>query len=304
VHALGVPRTGERAAWWLRWVGSMGNSGSGGGGGGETVRWSWSDGSDALLPGKVRRGSVNEDSGAAPRERTMGLAPGALSMLNSVIGTGILALPIAFSRVGYGLGVILVTVCCVLAAISLVIIGICATEVGATSYGTMIERSLGPRWGTLSSLIVSLYGFGACLAYSLVIASNMTDLLNDQGWVSANEPIIPGQTGDNWYTFDNRRFWIIAPAIGVVLPLCLLPNYSALRFASVLATSSMIYLATVIAVLGFIAASRHGLPVWRGEEGSRVSSPTLPPAICCEQDDVCCYLHCDQPCINLRVMSL
>ena len=271
----------------------MGNSGSSGSTGGEPARWSWSDGTDALLPGKSRRGSVNEDD-AVPRERTMGLAPGAASMLNSVIGTGILALPIAFSRVGYALGVILLVVCCILAGISLVIIGICSTEVGATSYGTMVERALGPRWGALSSLMVSLHGFGACLAYSLVIATNMTDLLNDQGWVGANQPIIPGQTGDNWWTFDNRRFWIVAPAIGVVLPLCLLPNYNALRFASFLATSSMVYLTAVIAVLGFVAASRDGLPIWRADESSRLTSPPLPPAICCEQEDVrrhCRWLH-------------
>ena len=258
----------------------MGNSGSS-----SKSRWSWSDGSDALLPGKGRRGSVNDDV-AAPRERTMGVVPGAASMLNSVIGTGILALPIAFSRVGWALGIILLAVCCALAGLSLVVIGICSTEVGATSYGTMIERALGPRWGKLSSAIVSMHGFGACLAYSLVIATNMTDLLNDQGWVGANQPIIPGQTGDNWWTFDNRRFWVVAPAIGVVLPLCLLPNYNALRFASVMATSSMVYLTSVIAVLGFIAASRDGLPIWRAAEGSRISSPTLPPAICCEADDV------------------
>ena len=293
--------------------------------------WSWSsDGAnDALLGGKQRRGSVNEEQNLAPRERTMGIIPGAASMLNSVIGTGILALPVAFSRVGYGLGIVLLVVCCILAAVSLVIIGICSTEVGcaagssprfsrslarslalshtdtytggsasvpvlthllhsrrATSYGTMIERALGPRWGKLSSLIVALHMYGACLAYSLVIATNMTDLLNDQGWVGANEPIIPGQTGDNWWTFDNRRFWVVAPAVGVVLPLILLPNYSALRFASVLATSSMVYLTAVIAVLGFIGANRDGLPLWRGEADSRISSPTLPPAICCEQDDV------------------
>ena len=181
----------------------MGNSGSSAGG--ETARWSWSDGSDALLPGKVRRGSVNEDGGVQ-RERTMGVLPGAVSMLNSVIGTGILALPIAFSRVGYGLGVILLAICCVLAAISLVIIGICSTEVGATSYGTMVERALGKRWGALSSLMVSLHGFGACLAYSLVIATNMTDLLNDQVCVCACLPL-SHSLRPTWPPFAPRAGW-------------------------------------------------------------------------------------------------
>lgn len=258
----------------------MGNSGG-------KSRWSWSEGdggSDALLR-QQRRGSVNEET-VAPRERTMGIVPGAASMLNSVIGTGILALPIAFSRVGYVMGLILLGVCMVLAGLSLVIIGICSTEVGATSYGTMVERSLGRAWGKLASAVISLHMFGACLAYSLVIATNMTDLLNDQGWVDANEPIIPGQTGDNWHTFDNRRFWVVAPAIGVVLPLCLLPNYNALRYASLMATSSMVYLTAVIAVLGFVGASRGGLPLWRAEPDSRVSAPTLPPRQCCERDAV------------------
>ena len=219
------------------------------------------DATKPLLPG-ARRGSVNEIAGdsdfKSPVERSMGIIPSMASMLNSVIGTGILALPIAFSRVGYGLGFVLMILCVLISSSSLVVIGMCVTETGATSYGTMMTMVVGKFWGRVTAVVVALQAFGVCIAYSLVIAQNMVDLLDNQGWVT--EPIFRGGFGD---VIDNRRFWVIVPAVVLVGPLCMLKNYSKLRFASLGATTSMMYLSGLIGLYGIISASRGHLPVWR-----------------------------------------
>eukprot|EP01052_Picozoa_sp_SAG31_P037302 SAG31_NODE_4797_length_2952_cov_6.463722_2_plen_354_part_00 len=271
---------------------------------------------------KARRGSVNDvsdaDDGAgfkSPRPRTMSILPSTATLLNSVIGTGILALPVAFSRVGWGLGTMVMLTCMCISGSSLVVLGLCVTEVrsciagsptappactsvrqvlfrclscssfcvpevassgcytmthqtlccsaalmfqvGATSYGSMMATAVGPIWGKISSIVVASHAFGVCIAYSLVIAQNMVDLLNDQGYIT--EPIFKGDFG----TFlTNRRFWILVPTLGAVMPLCMLPNYNALRSASLTATSTMIYLSSVILIYGLVAASAGQLPVW------------------------------------------
>lgn len=222
------------------------------------------DSKEPLLTEKsTRRGSVNDLSDdstggfKSPQPRTMAIIPSSASMLNSVIGTGILALPIAFSRVGYGLGTIIMIVCMCLSWGTLVVIGLCVTETGATSYGTMMTLAVGKFWGRVTSVMVILHAFGVCIAYSLVIAQNLVDLLNDQGLITG--PIFGGGFGD---VIDNRRFWVIVPTLIAVIPLCMLPNYNKLRHASLGATSSMIYLSGLIAVYGIIAAARGQLPVW------------------------------------------
>lgn len=340
---------------------------------------------DALLTAETlstkpaRRGSTqseiyrNPTGYLSPRERTMNVVPSAASMLNSVIGTGILALPVAFSQVGWLLGSFIMVLCMLLSGGSLVILGLCVTEVGATSYGTMVTKVMGPRWGKLTGCIVAFHGFAVCIAYSIVIAQNLTDLLNDQGWVTgpilcecpvscepgvcyqlagiapdvcltapddmcreldeagceddpagawsdscaalndagdawsvtscddiATEAQCTGGGGESWTgetraceltCFDNRRFWVVVPAIGLVLPLCFLKNYNSLRFASMGATSSMLFLATVIAVYGIYAGSRDELPVWTDSSevspleikprDQRVTQALLHPLICC-----------------------
>ena len=63
---------------------------------------------------------------------------------------------------------------------------------------------------------------GTATVYSVVISANVTDLLNDQGWVTT--PIMgSGALGDY---VDNRRFFILVSTFGVLIPLCLLPNFN------------------------------------------------------------------------------
>jgi hypothetical protein len=55
-----------------------------------------------------RRGSLNEVEYLSPRPRNMGILGCVASTMNAVIGTGILALPVAFSRLGSGLGSVVI----------------------------------------------------------------------------------------------------------------------------------------------------------------------------------------------------
>ena len=60
-----------------------------------------------------------------------------------MIGTGILALPVAFSRVGTGLGTVVIIVCAAVCFVSLVSLGQVVTKVGGTSYGHTMDLAVG-----------------------------------------------------------------------------------------------------------------------------------------------------------------
>ncbi len=252
------------------------------------------DGSAPLLGG-TRRGSVNTVGGGSkaeeylsPLERNMGIIGSVASVMNAVIGTGILALPVAFSRVGVVLGIVIMIFCAILCFVSLLALGQVITKVGGTSYGNTMDLSVGGASGTIVSLIVLAFCWGVCVIYSVVISSNLTDLLFEQGLITS--PIIPG--------IDNRQFWILATTVGVIIPLCMLPNFDKLKYAAMFATSSMVYLTGVIAGFLILSATRDAVPVWEagrepvlgaaegvrtpiGPRDSRVTAPLLHPEICC-----------------------
>jgi hypothetical protein len=83
----------------------------------------------------------------------------------------------------------------------------------------------------------------------------------------------------------------------VLVPLCLLPNFDRLKYLAMFASSSMMYLAAVIAGYMFLSAGRGELPLWEagvgptegaeglptpiGPRGARVTGALLHPDICC-----------------------
>ena len=221
--------------------------------------------------GRGRRGSVNAAKPAggeyiSPRERNMGIIGSIASVMNAVIGTGILALPVAFSGVGVVLGIVVMAVCALLCFVSLLGLGQVIVKVGGVSYGHTMDLAIGGAAGTIISAIVLAFCWGVCVIYSVVISANLTDLLFEQGLIT--ETIIPG--------IENRQFWILATTVCVLIPLCMLPNFDKLKYAAMFATSSMVYLTGVIAGFLILSATRAAVPVW---EAGREPVPA-PPRAC------------------------
>ena len=227
----------------------------------------------------------------SPRERNMGIIGSIASVMNAVIGTGILALPVAFSRVGWALGTGLISFCALLTFVTLLALGHMVTEVGGVSYGNTMELILGRAASAAVSVIIAVYCWGICVVYSVVISANLDDLMTEQNLVTGK--IIPGRF------IENRQAYILFTTFGVLIPLCMLPNFDRLKYAAMFATSSMIYLTGVIAGLMFLSASRGATPVWEagrelvegaadaelltpiGLRVDRVTAPLLHPQICC-----------------------
>ena len=130
-----------------------------------------------------RRGSLNEVEYLSPRPRNMGILGCVASTMNAVIGTGILALPVAFSRLGSGLGSVVIVTCALVCWVSLVAFGQVVIKVGGVSYGHTMDLAVGGWSGPLLSVVVGCFCFGVCVVYSVVISSNVRDLLFDTGLV-------------------------------------------------------------------------------------------------------------------------
>lgn len=252
-----------------------------------------SDGIDVDVE-RSRRPSINDPPSdgkyLSPLPRNMGIIGSVASVMNAVIGTGILALPVAFSGVGFTLGAILIVVCAGMCFVSLLALGDVVVKVGGTSYGNTMEKAIGSKAiANLISVVILAFCWGVCVVYNVVISANLTDLLFDQGLIT--EEVIPG--------IDNRQFWLLITTSCIIIPLCMLPNFDKLKYAAIFATTSMIYLTGVIAGYQFYAASRNELPIWEagrelvadagiedlftpiGSRDSRVTRPLLHPEICC-----------------------
>ena len=137
-----------------------------------------------------------------------------------------------------------------------------------------MEKAVGPKCGTFISAVVLLFTWGVCIVYHVIISTNLNDFFIEQNLITTE--ILPG--------LENRRFWLLVRSyiwfpindrsceqyvnvrsqdwgaqvttVGVVIPLCMLPNFNKLKYAASFATTSMVYLTAVIAAYLFISSSR------------------------------------------------
>jgi len=98
--------------------------------------------------------------------------------MKSVFGTGILAMPFAFSQVGIYTGIVATTVmCCWSFYTSLLIAQCCSRVPTARTYGDIAAATLGCFGSVLGKMNILLNSCLACVAYAIFAATNITDVV-------------------------------------------------------------------------------------------------------------------------------
>jgi amino acid permease len=104
-----------------------------------------------------------------------------ISLTNTVVGSGILGLPYAFSCTGWVLGVVLLTVCSILSSISLYLLALCASKTSKPASFYSVAEIVSPGYGVLIDIAVALKCFGVATSYLIVIGDLMPDVMADIG---------------------------------------------------------------------------------------------------------------------------
>ncbi|ALC40785.1 CG13743, partial [Drosophila busckii] len=194
------------------------------------------------------------------QQQQAGIAGDALSSLpqasfnyiNSIVGSGVIGIPYALHRAGFGLGLALLILVAYITDYSLILMVRCGHICGRFSYPGIMEAAYGKYGYYLLSLLQFMYPFlGKCL----IVESHLTNNFNVfffcyTAMISYN--VVVGDTlskvlvrlipswGDSMGAV--RLGVVFFVTVGVVVPLCLYKNVSRLARASFISLACVVFI--------------------------------------------------------------
>lgn len=161
---------------------------------------------------------------------TMSLNGGVANLTNTILGVGTMAMPYALRMCGITMYTVLMLGVCVAAmkAVGVLFQAVEMLKVKNPRYPSLGRATYG-FWGEqIASWAVTLQQFGACIAYTVVIADLLQPVLKTSG-----------------LGFFEERWPLQMVVMGcIVFPLCLLPTLDSLKFVS--STSITLILCVVL----------------------------------------------------------
>jgi amino acid permease len=181
---------------------------------------------DSVSEGGSRQSSVSYESNI----RSATMASCFFNLANTIVGSGMLGLPYAYSHSGWVLGSFLLLVCGCSSAFALHLLSLCAAKQGAPSSFYSIASVAMPVLTVVIDGAVAIKCFGVATSYLIVIADLMPDVMEQLG-ASAGA--------------QDRKLWVFL-GFCVVAPLSLLRNLDSLKFTSTLSIGFVIFLTILI----------------------------------------------------------
>ncbi|KAJ9461504.1 Vacuolar amino acid transporter 7 [Diplonema papillatum] len=153
-----------------------------------------------------------------------------INILKNIVGSGMLAIPYAFSLAGYGTGLAMFVLIQVAAVTNLYFIMkscdmVRAVGVDPTSYLSMANTAWGTRAGQLVEVVVTCYTWSTLIAYGVLFVQffqDPIDGLGAPGWVSG-------------------KVFILCVSFVVLLPLCCMEHIEMLKLTSVAGNAVLAY---------------------------------------------------------------
>eukprot|EP01065_Artemidia_motanka_P000702 TRINITY_DN10320_c0_g1_i1.p1 TRINITY_DN10320_c0_g1~~TRINITY_DN10320_c0_g1_i1.p1 ORF type:complete len:582 (+),score=188.19 TRINITY_DN10320_c0_g1_i1:62-1747(+) len=164
------------------------------------------------------------------------------NLCNVCLGAGTLSMPFAFSKVGIVGGLFILTLIYAFMVLSAMLLTDVAREqhiraIGST-YGALIFSVWG-RAGTIATnCVVVVATFGIAIAYFQLAGDLIAPPIGY--WL--------GDTPKDYCNFFAEREGPIYVALGLQAVLCVMPTLNALRYVSLLAVVSMLYLTAIIVI--------------------------------------------------------
>ncbi|KAF7118476.1 hypothetical protein CNMCM5793_008002 [Aspergillus hiratsukae] len=201
-----------------------------------------------------------------------------INLVNTIIGAGVLAMPLAISRMGIVLGIFVILWSGMTAGLGLYLQARCAQYLdrGSSSFFALSQLTY-PNAAVVFDAAIAIKCFGVGVSYLIIIGDLMPGVV--QGFV--------GSTPAYDFLVD-RHFWVTAFML-IVIPLSYLRRLDSLKYTSIAALVSMGYL-VILVVYHFVKGDTvdHRGPVrvihWAGPIPALSSLPVIVFAFTCHQN--------------------
>ncbi|TDG51746.1 hypothetical protein AWZ03_001806 [Drosophila navojoa] len=158
------------------------------------------------------------------------LPQASFNYINSIVGSGVIGIPYALHRAGFGLGLALLILVAYITDYSLILMVRCGHICGRFSYPGIMEAAYGKYGYYLLSLLQFMYPFLAMISYNVVVGDTLSKVL---------VRFFPSW-GDSMGAV--RLGVVFFVTVGVVVPLCLYKNVSRLARASFISLACVVFI--------------------------------------------------------------
>ncbi|KAG2018930.1 hypothetical protein GB937_005568 [Aspergillus fischeri] len=201
-----------------------------------------------------------------------------INLVNTIIGAGVLAMPLAISRMGMALGICVILWSGMTAGLGLYLQARCAQYLdrGSSSFFALSQLTY-PNAAVIFDAAIAIKCFGVGVSYLIIIGDLMPGVV--QGFV--------GTTPAYEFLVD-RHFWVTAFML-IVIPLSYLRRLDSLKYTSIAALVSMGYL-VILVVYHFVKGDTMDergpvrLIHWAGPIPALSSLPVIVFAFTCHQN--------------------
>ncbi|PVU91210.1 hypothetical protein BB559_004252 [Furculomyces boomerangus] len=173
-------------------------------------------------------------------EHTGTIYSSSVILCNTILGSGLLAMPFALSNVGLFLGMFLILFSGFASGFGLYLLGKCAQEIPdrKSSFFSVAEQTY-PKAALLFDLAVAIKCFGVSISYLIIFG----DLVPQ---------VVTFFTGNDTSFFATRLFWITFGIVGMT-PLTFQKRLDSLKYASLVAMFAVLYFVIVVSQYYFFA---------------------------------------------------
>ncbi|CAI7594225.1 hypothetical protein PCG10_003414 [Penicillium crustosum] len=205
-------------------------------------------------------------------------ASSVINLVNTIIGAGVLAMPLAISRMGIVLGVCVILWSAATAGFGLYLQSLCAQYLdrGSASFFALSQLTY-PNAAVVFDCAIAIKCFGVGVSYLIIIGDLMPGVV--QGFVGS-------EAGYDFLV--DRHFWVTAFML-IVIPISYLRRLDSLKYTSIAALMSMAYLVVLVVykfVQGDTMEDRGPIRVghWEGAVPTLSSLPVIVFAFTCHQN--------------------
>lgn len=173
-------------------------------------------------------------------EPTASVCSSIMSMILSVIGPGVLAVPYAVAQTGWAAAGILLLITGCMNMLTLHLNIECARQLSPhASYSSLCQRTL-PRLNIAVDLSVAFTVFGSGCGYLVVIGDLLPDAVRT----------IEENHGREF--LEDRRFWISLMVIVFIFPLVRMKRMDSLRFTSFISVCCLFFMMFIVILYAFM----------------------------------------------------
>lgn len=232
-----------------------------------------SGGTGAGIMAPQRRGRISKVGGGSASMMSSNI-----NLVNTIIGAGTLAMPLAMSHFGVMLGVILIVWCGLTSAFGLYLQGRCSRYIdrGSSSFFALSQMTY-PNAAVVFDAAIAIKCFGVGVSYMIIIGDLMPGVVEAFGTGAEGLPFLA-----------DRKFWITVFFLVFIIPLSFPKKLDSLKYTSLVALVSIGYL--IILVVYHFAADDHSdrgeirLITWEGPVAALSSLPVIIFAYTCHQN--------------------